>query len=155
MKRLLILICAMALLALSGVAVGATKGKTTHGVAYAGVTHAEGTGDNQRLYVSGDFKDSLLGRGGIVYITKVTAAQTTGEYTVDAKKITIYTAKGSLTGKGSATQVFHEDGSVDVKDGKFALTKGTGKYKGHTFKGTFAGPQTNGVYKFTYDAVYK
>lgn len=154
MKRVLILICAMAL-ALSGVAVGATKGKKTSGVAYAGVTHAEGTGDNQRLFVSGDFKDSLLGRGGIVYITKATATQTTGEYKVDAKSITIYTTKGSLTGKGSATQVFNSDGSVEVKDGKFALTKGTGKYKGHTFKGTFAGPQTNGVYKFSYDAIYR
>lgn len=151
MKRLLILICAMAL-CVSGVALGATKGKKTSGVAYAGVTHAEG----KDLYVSGDFKDKLLGHGGIVYITRVTSGQQPGEYKVDAKKITIYTEKGSLTGTGSATQVFHDDNTVEVKDGKFNLTKGTGKYKGHTFKGTFAGPQSaQGLYTFTYKAVYR
>ena len=151
MKRFLILICAMALLAFGGVAVGATKGKKTSGVAYAGVTHAEGND----LFVSGDFKDKVLGRGGIVYITNVRAGEAQGEYEVTARKITIYTAKGSLTGKGSATQVFHEDGSTEVKDGVFNLNKGTGKYKGHSLKGTFAGPQTNGVYKFTYSGTYK
>jgi hypothetical protein len=150
MKRLLILICVMAL-AVSGVAVGATKGKKTSGTAWAGVTHAEG----QILYVSGDFKDKLLGRGGIVYVTTASSTPTSGEYKVTAKKITIYTTKGSLTGKGSATQVFHQDGTSEVKDGKFALTKGTGKYKGHTFKGTFAGPYDSGVYTFNYDAIYK
>jgi hypothetical protein len=154
MKRLLILICAMALLAFGGVAVGATKGKKTTGVAYASVTHAEN--NNKDLFVSGDFKDSLLGHGGIVYITNVTAGQRQGEYKVKARKITIYTTKGSLTGIGAATQVFHDDGSVEVKDGTFSLTKGTGKYKGHTFKGTFAGPQNaQGLYTFTYKALYK
>jgi hypothetical protein len=138
-------------LAVSGVAFGATKGKKTSGVAYVGVTHAEG----KNLFVSGDFKDKLLGRGGIVYITNVTSGGQPGEFTVKAKNITIYTNKGSMSGTGSATETIHQDGSADVKDGKFTLNKGTGLYKGHTFKGTFAGPQTNGVYKFSYDAVYK
>jgi hypothetical protein len=150
MKRLLILISVMAL-AFSGVAVGATKGKKTSGIAYAGVTHAEGND----LYVSGDIKDKILGRGAIVYITNVTQGEEKGTFNVEAKKITIYTPKGTLTGKGSGVQTIHEDGSTDVSDGKFNLTKGTGKLKGHTLKGTFSGPQEQGVYKFSYSGVYK
>ena len=138
--------------ALSGVAVAATRAKPTSGVAYVGATHVEGSD----LYVSGDFKDKVLGRGAIVYITNFTPGDRQGEFKVVAKKVTIYTTRGTLTGKGSATQVFHEDGSVEVKDGKFALTTGTGRYKGHTFKGTFAGPQdAQGIYKFSYNATYR
>jgi hypothetical protein len=74
---------------------------------------------------------------------------------VSAKKITLYTTKGSLVGKGSATQVFNQDGSSEVKDGTFSLTKGTGAFKGHTFKGTFSGPYNSGVYTFNYKATLK
>jgi hypothetical protein len=143
-------------LALSGVAVAGAKGtkakpRATSGVAYAGATHAEGND----LYVSGDFVDKLLGHGGIVYVTNVTQGEAEGEFKVSAKRITIYTTKGSLTGKGSATQVI-KDGKSEVKDGKFNLTKGTGKYKGHSFKGTFSGPQSaQGLYTFNYKGIYK
>jgi hypothetical protein len=150
MKRLLILICVMAL-SVTGVAIGATKGKQTSGVAYAGITHVEG----KDAYVSGDFKDKLLGRGAIVYVTRASQGDEQGTFNVSARKITIYTTKGTMTGKGSAVQTIHDDGSTEVKDGKFSLTKGTGAYKGHTFKGTFAGPQANGVYKFSYKAIFK
>src|SRR6476469_1839593 len=117
MKKLLAVLAIMAL-ALSGAAVAGAKGskakaKATSGVAYAGVTHAEG----KDLYVSGDFVDKLLGHGGIVYVTNVSNGDQQGEFKVAAKRITIYTTKGSLTGKGSATQVIHDDGSVEVKDG--------------------------------------
>jgi hypothetical protein len=153
MKKL-IAVLAMLTLALSGVAAAATKhkAKATSGVAYAGVTHAEG----KDLYVSGDFVDKLLGHGGIVYVTNVSNGDEQGEFIVKARRITIYTTKGSLTGKGSATQIIHDDGSVEVKDGKFLLNKGTGKYKGHSLKGTFAGPQSaQGLYTFSYKATYK
>ena len=138
-------------LSVTGVAIGATKGKKTSGVAYAGITHVEG----KDVYVSGDFKDKLLGRGAIVYVTRVSAGNQPGTYTVNAKRITIFTTKGTLFGTGSGVETIHDDGSADVSDGKFNLTKGTGAYKGHTFKGTFSGPQKNGVYKFSYKAVYK
>lgn len=130
---------------------GATKGKKDSGVAYAGVTHVEG----DDLYVSGDIKDKILGRGAIVYITRVSAGQQQGTYEVKARKITIYTPKGTLTGSGSGLQTFHEDGSSEVSDGKFSLTKGTGKLKGHTYKGTFSGPLKDGVYTFTYSGTFK
>ena len=152
MKRLLILMSILAL-SVSGVALGASKGKVrnTSGVAYAGVTHVEGSD----AFVSGDFKDSLLGRGAIVYITTISTTETAGEYHVDAHKITIYTTKGTLTGKGSGTEVIHDDGSAEVKDGVFNLKKGTGAYKGHSLSGTFGGPLNNGVYKFTYAGKFK
>ena len=150
MKKLLILISVLAL-TLCGVAGAATNGKKTSGIAYAGITHVEGND----LFVSGDIKDKVLGRGAIVYITRVSAGNDPGTYKVDAKRITIYTTKGTLAGTGSGLETIHDDGSADVSDGKFNLTKGTGAYKGHTFKGTFSGPQKNGVYKFSYKAVFK
>ena len=58
-------------LLVAGISVVATaesakKAETTSGVIYAGVTHQEG----DDLYVAGDFKDELLGRGAIVYVTE-------------------------------------------------------------------------------------
>lgn len=150
MKRLLILISIMAL-AVSGVAIAATKGKPTSGVAYASVTHAEGND----LYVSGDIKDKILGRGAIVYVTTVTSGAQPGTYNIKAKRVTIYTPKGTLSGTGSGVETIHEDGSVDVADGHVKLAKGTGKLKGHSLKADFSGPQTNGVYKFSYTGTYK
>jgi hypothetical protein len=152
MKRLLILISILAL-SVSGVALGAAKGKgkKTSGVAYAGISHVEG----KDVYVSGDFKDKRLGRGGIVFLTNVSSTSTAGEYHVGAKKITLYTTRGSFTGSGQATQVIHDDGSSDVKDGVFSLPKGTGAYKGHRLTGKFSGPLQNGVYKFSYTARLK
>ena len=150
MKKLLILISVIAL-AVSGVAVAGTKGKRTSGVAHAGVTHAEGND----LYVAGDFKDKLLGRGAIVYVTNVSAADQPGVYDIKAKRITIFTTRGSLTGTGSGTQTIHADGTTDVSNGKFNLTRGTGKLKGHSLKGTFSGPQENGVYTFSYTGTYR
>src|SRR4051794_36512467 len=154
MKKLLVVLGIM-VLALSGAAVAgakAGKAKPTTGVAYVGATHTEG----KDLYVSGDFVDKVLGHGGIVYVTNVSNTDQPGEYFVKAKRITIYTLKGSISGTGSATQVFNDDGSVVVKNGKFLLNKGTGKYKGHTFKGTFSGTQNaSGLYTFNYKATFK
>lgn len=130
-------------------ALGAAARKTS-GVVYASVTHAEGSD----LYVSGDFKDKILGRGGIVYITRVSAGQTEGSVLVKARKITIYTTNGSLTGTGSATQTVTGT-TVAVTGGTFKLTKGTGKLKGHRLTGTFSGGQTEGVYTFTYTGKYR
>lgn len=129
----------------------AAPGQRTSGTVYAGVTHAEG----DDLYVSGDFKDKILGRGAIVYITRVDASTEPGSVLVKARKITIYTRKGTLTGSGEATQTYNPDGTTSVADGTFSLTKGTGDYKGHSLKGTFGGPQVEGVYQFSYTGRYK
>jgi hypothetical protein len=139
-------------LAVSFTGVAAAKpAKSTSGVVYASANHAEGSD----LYVSGDLKDKLLGRGAIVYIVQAESGPTPGSVLVQAKKITIFTTKGSLSGTGQATQTFNPDGSGTVSDGTFKLTKGTGAYEGHTLKGTFSGSFLDGVYTFDYTGKYK
>ena len=138
------------ILAISAVAFAA-QGQKTSGVVYAGITHQDGND----LIVAGDINDKLLGKGAIIYLTQPSAGDA-GTIHVEASSIIIYTTKGSLTGKGQATQVINDDGSVEVKDGVFNLNKGTGKYKGRSLKGTFAGPQnSNGLYTFSYKATYR
>jgi hypothetical protein len=145
----------LALLALVALAVSSTalaKGKKSTGVVYAGITHQEG--DN--LIAAGDFKDSVLGSGAIIYTTKVSGGEAAGTVHIEAQKITIYTTKGSLTGKGAADQTFNDDGTSTISNGTFNLTKGTGKYKDHTFKGTFDGSQaSDGIYTFNTEGTYK
>src|SRR3954470_1154464 len=139
-------------LACTGVSFAATKGKADSGVAYVSATHSEGS----TLFVSGDFKDKLLGRGGIVYQTTVSPQSgQPGTFLVTAKVITIFTRKGTLTGSGKGTSTVDQNGNATVSDGTFKLNKGTGAYKGHTLAGKFSGPQNNGVYKFSYTATYK
>jgi hypothetical protein len=150
MKKLIAVIAILAL-SLTGAAFAAKKAKQTSGVVYAGPTHAEG----KDLYVSGDFKDKLLGRGAIVYVTQASSTQQAGVYNVTAKSVTLYTTKGTLTGTGSGVQTIHADGTSDVSNGKASLTTGTGAYKGHSLKVTFSGPYKNGVYTFTYQGTYK
>lgn len=152
MRKLLLLIAVLAVSA-SGVAVAKTgkPAQATSGVVYAGATHVEGSD----LYVSGDFKDELLGRGAIVYVTQVATGPEPGSVLVTARKITVYTKHGSLSGNGEATQTFNADGTGTLTDGSFKLKKGTGDYKGHKFKGTFDGTYVDGVYTFNYDATYK
>ncbi len=129
----------------------AKPAKNTTGVIYASANHVEGTD----LYVSGDLKDSLLGRGAIVYIVQAEAGPTPGSVLVKADKITIFTTKGSLTGTGQAIQTFNPDGTGTISDGTYKLTKGTGAYKGHKLKGSFTGTYTDGVYTFNYTGKYK
>jgi hypothetical protein len=150
MRKSLLAVVAVLAVGASGVAAAATNGRHTRGVAYVGVTHTEG----KDLYISGDFKDSLLGRGAIVYITRVGGASKPGTIHVVSRRVTLYTTAGSLQGTGAADEVITSS-SVTVKNGTFSLTKGTGAYKGHTFKGKFGGPQRQGVYTFTYRAVYR
>lgn len=137
-------------LGLLGGAASAAPAKKTTGTVYASGTHVEG----KDLYVSGDFKDSLLGRGAIVYVTQPNVSDD-GSVHVVAREITIYTTKGSLRGSGEADQTFNADGSSDVTGGTFSLTKGTGAYKGHEFSGKFDGTFEDGVYTFKYKGIYK
>lgn len=124
------------------------KVHNTTGIAYVTGTHTEGDDG----YVSGDFKDSYLGRGALVYVVNVGAGPDPGTIRLTAKRITFYTKRGSLSGTGSATV-----SGNDVTDGVFKLTKGTGRYRGHTFKGTFSGSYSDeaGVYTFNEKGRFK
>jgi hypothetical protein len=153
MKRIIALVAILAVAACGTALAAGAKAKKTTGTVWAGVTHSEGT----TLFVGGDIKDKILGRGAIVYQTAV-STNTPGEILITAKKITIYTDTGTLTGTGSGTQVNGDDANstpTTVKDGTFNLTKGTGALKGHSMKGTFSGPYKDGVYTFAYKATFK
>jgi hypothetical protein len=142
---------ALCVVSICGVAAGATKARPTTGTVWAGVTHSDG-GD---LYVAGDIKDKILGRGAIVFITQPSAGPVEGSVLVKARRITLYTPKGALIGRGQATQTGNPDGTATVSDGTFTLVKGTGKQKGHKLTGTFSGTYADGVYTFTYKGTYR
>lgn len=148
MNRSLTVVALSCALVAPATALAAKGAKKTTGTAWVGVTHQEGSD----LYVAGDFKDKVLGRGTIVYVVAASPTDEPTTVQLTAKKVTLSTEKGSFVGKGSGLQVVAADGSVSVQDGKVDLTRGTGAYKGKTFKGTFSGPLTDGVYTFTYDA---
>ena len=147
MKKLIVVLAALAAL-VPAVAV-AQSSRSTSGTAYASGTHTEGSD----LYVSGDLKDKILGRGAIVYVVNVRPAAD-GAIAVNAKRITIYTKRGTLEGTGRATQTTQGE-NVTVTDGTFNLTKGTGGLRGRRMSGTFSGDLRNGVYKFTYKATLR
>jgi hypothetical protein len=137
--------------ALSSTAAVAAGGRADSGTIWASINHAQ----NGLQIISGDFQDKILGRGGIVYRIKAVAG-TPGTVTATAKSVTIYTKNGSLTGTGSAVQTFNADGTSTVDHGKFSLTKGTAKLKGHSFVGTFSGVyDANHVFTFHYKGTYK
>jgi len=151
--RKLLLLAALLAVSVSGLALAkpAKQARKTSGVVWAGTTHVEGSD----LYVAGDLKDKILGRGAIVYVTRVSTGEEPGSLLVKARKITIYTTRGSLRGKGQATQTINPDGTATVSDGTFNLKKGTGAYKGHKLKGTFDGTYEDDVYTFNYKGKYR
>ncbi len=88
-------------------------------------------------------------------MTNVSGGGGNGSILVKAKRITIYTTKGSIRGKGQATQNFNPDGTSTVTDGTFSLTKGKGAYKGLQFSGKFDGTYQDGVYTFDYKGLLR
>ena len=74
---------AVAVVGVPGLAV-AKPARSTSGVIYASANHVEGSD----LYVSGDLKDKLLGRGAIVYVVQAETGPTPGSVLVKADKIT-------------------------------------------------------------------
>lgn len=145
------LIAVVAAFAVAVPAASAASAGKDSGTAYVSVTHQEGS----TLWVAGDIKDKILGRGAIVYQTKVSAGQQTGSVLVTAKTVTLFTPTGSLTGTGKATQTANPDGSITVTGGVVSLTKGTGSLKGHSLKATFSGPFKDNIYTFKYSGTYK
>lgn len=147
-----LLFWSLAVAVVVGVFSATASAKSTSGVVYASANHTEGND----VYVSGDLKDKLLGRGAIVYIIQASAGPEPASVLLKADKITLYTTKGSLTGTGQATLTSNPDGTATISDGTFKLTKGTGAYKGHTLKGTFTGTQSaDFINTFNYTGKYK
>ena len=152
MKRLLLAL-AILVLAVSGVAWAASKGKAKNdtGTVYAAIVHQVG---NQQI-ADGDAKSKLFGQAAITYQVTIGSSNQPGAVLIKANKITLWTKTGSISGTGQATQTVNPDGTGNVTGGTFKLTKGTGALKGHSFTGTFSGPFNGTYYTFTYKATFK
>lgn len=144
------LVAALAAALALTVQAGAAGGRADSGTAWLSANHTAGG----LIVVSGDIKDKLLGNGALVYRVKASPGDA-GSIKVTSDSVTLYTAKGSLTGTGSATQTIAPDGTSTVSDGKVKLTKGTGGLKGRSLVATFSGPFKDGVYTFKYKGTYK
>jgi hypothetical protein len=131
----------------AGAGAKTTAKKKDSGTAYASIVHTAGSTE----YVAGYTFDKLFGRTATTYVTSASAGAA-GTVKVTARRVTLYTAKGSLWGTGSATQNLVTGA---ITNGKLNLIHGTGGLKGHTFKGTFTGNLTSGVYTFNYKGTYR
>ena len=154
MKRLLFVLALTSAIGVAGVAQGASKGRKDSGTVHVAIVYPSG----KQQIAAGDVKDKLLGTGAIIYQVTITAGppQAVGTaVTVKANKITVFTSKGTLSGTGQAVQTVNADGTGNVQNGTFKLTKGTGNQKGHSLTGTFSGPFNGSYYTFTYKGTYK
>jgi hypothetical protein len=126
----------------------AQQARQTTGTVWAGANHSEGS----VLFVSGDFRDRVLGRGAIVYQTTVRPDTAPGSVRITARRITLFSEQGTLTGTGAATQTTAPDGTATISDGTFSLTRGTGSLRGRRMRGTLTGTFRDGVFTFQYRA---
>ena len=105
------------------------------------------------MVVAGDFRDRILGRGAIVCQTTLRAdAEAPGSVRITARRITLFTQRGTLTGTGAATQMTAPDGTGSVSDGTFSLTRGTRSLRGRRMRGMLSSTFRDGVFTFEYRA---
>ncbi|HUZ28841.1 MAG TPA: hypothetical protein VMU90_06345 [Solirubrobacteraceae bacterium] len=138
------------------IAASGGSARQTSGTAYLGPTPKTTTG---LVYYAGFNSDKLLGQGAVTYTIKPTSASS-GTITATAKKVTLWTTNGTLTGTGTATLHITNQpktGDDTVTGGKLKLTRGTGGQAGHSMVGTFTGAGNigTGQYVFHYKATYK
>jgi hypothetical protein len=153
MRRFIATIATLAVGAagVSGATAAAPKARKTTNTAYASIVRQEGS----RLIAAGYFVDKVLGKGAVIYRVQAAAGDQPATTIVTADPVTLYTAKGTLTGTGSATNTNNPDGTATISAGKLNLTKGTGSLKGHTLVGTFTGTFANNVFTFNTTATYR
>lgn len=130
------------------------QARRTSGTVHASLIHP---GPGGLYYADGDFQDSLLGRGAIIYRVRADMGPQ-NSVLVKSPSVTLYTRRGSMTGTAQAVQTNQgtgPDAPAVISDGRFRLTRGTGAYRGHRYTGTFSGTLANGVYTFTYRGTYR
>ena len=142
--------------AAGSVAATSSSGKQTTGTAYVAGTPKPGS----LVYVAGFNTDKVLGPGAVTYALKALPGRASGTIKVNARLVTLWTAKGSLSGTGSATLTITNSpktGDATVSGGKLKLTHGTGALAGHSLTATFTGKGNvgAGAYVFHYKGTYK
>jgi hypothetical protein len=144
-------------LGVAGAASGAGGGgRATSGTAWLAATPHSGAG---LVYYAGFNSDKLLGPGATTYTIKPTSTKS-GTVLAKAKKVTLWTSNGTLSGTGTATLTITnkpKSGDDTVTGGKIRLTQGTGGQAGHSLVGTFTGKGNivSGSYVFHYKGTYK
>jgi hypothetical protein len=107
--------------------------KNDSGIAYFSVVHSTASSE----VAAGTIQDKLLGTGALTYALKLGSGGN-GTITVTAKKVVLYTAKGSLSGTGSAT-VSTSGNTQTITNGKLNLSHGQGSLTGDHLIATFTG----------------
>lgn len=146
------LVFASAAIALGATAVGARSvARRDSGVIYATIVHQAAGLE----YAAGYANDKLFGPIAVTYVVKIGPGKP-GTFLIKAKRVTLYTARGSISGTGSGIQT-PTPNNIFVSDGKMSLTRGAGNQAGHSFTGTFSGPYDNTTmaYTFHYKGVYR
>lgn len=135
-------------------AVGATPGRADSGTVFFAPTHSVGT----LGYYAGDSTDKITGAGAIVYQLKLIKTTKPGTLNIDVKKVTSYSATGSLIGTATAKlTIVNNKGDATLTDGVVKFTRGTGGQAGHTLAARFAGKGNInvGAYKLNYTGTYR
>ncbi len=88
-------------------------------------------------YTAGIVADRALGTGAITYQLRVSTGNA-GTIDVTARKVTLYTRTGSLTGTATAT-IKAANTNQQTITGKLNLTRGAGSLKGDSLQATFSG----------------
>jgi len=128
-------------------------GKPDSGTIHAATTYNSGGSQ----YAAGNVSDKMFGSGAVTYALKVSAVPNkAGTFNLTSKPVTQWFAGGSLSGTVKATLVVDANANATAT-GTVSLTKGTGTYKHHSFKGTFSGTGKvgTGVYTFHYTGTYR
>ena len=138
------------------IAASGGSARQTSGTAYLAATPRTSKG---LVYYAGFNSDKVLGHGAATYTIKPTTARS-GTITAAAKKVTLWTSNGTLSGTGTATLHITnkpKTGDDTVTGGKLKLTHGTGGQAGHSILATFtgAGNIVSGEYVFHYKGTYK
>jgi hypothetical protein len=152
----LAIIVAVASAAAGAIAASGGGGRKTSGTAYLASTPRTTPG---LVYYAGFNSDKVLGQGAVTYTIKPTSA-TSGTITATAKKVTLWTSNGTLSGTGTATLHITNQpkaGDDTVTNGKIKLTHGTGGQAGHSLVATLTGSGNivSGQYVFHYKGTYK
>ena len=151
-KRLLAgaTVAALACAGLATTAGARTAGGTDphdSGTSWFSVTHTV----NGVEHAAGQASDKVFGNTAITYLLK-TVPTTPGTLAITSNSVTLYTAKGSLSGTATATLTINPSGVDTITGGKLKLAKGTGALKGDKLSATFSGTgnPTANQYQITY-----
>ncbi len=88
-------------------------------------------------YTAGIISDRALGNGAITYQLAVRSGSA-GTIDVTARRVTLYTKKGSLSGTATAT-IKAANTNQQTITGSLDLTRGTGSLRGDSLQANFSG----------------